>query len=269
MILVASPSKPFQFTPKATPRRKVVIADYTAEIDALYTAVEQSSQGDIKPPMTWDLKGITDFVRATVRNVVETDTTEDELEDDVDIFQSGADRYVHFHLNHNPANAYGTRKNSLSATWIRNSILLALRKTGPLSSSSIRALPIDLVFNFPSVSTLSAFLFGVTLLVPQNQGVQVKDEEEDDEVLDTSWTTELGKVGQTIVKLRKSRKGEPPLIVIHGAGGTIHAFGPLQEKFRSALWVIQVTPDVPLTSLEAQTTFYYQKIKVNEIRLSI
>lgn len=47
-----------------------------------------------------------------------------------------------------------------------------------------------------------------------------------------------------------------------GAGGTVHAFGPLQEKFRSALWVIQVTPDTPLTSLVEQTSFYYRKIKV-------
>lgn len=47
---------------------------------------------------------------------------------------------------------------------------------------------------------------------------------------------ELGRVGETIVKLRD---GENPLIIIHGAGGTIHAFPPLQEKFRSGLWAIQ------------------------------
>ena len=265
MILVASPSKPFQFTPKGTPKRKVVIADYATEIEELYATVEQSSQTGVQPPAKWSLEGIKNFVRATVKNVVET---EEEFLDEDDIFQNGADRYALSLL------CVSVRRKpvlsmflgcSLSATWIRNSILLALRKTGPLSSRGIRALPIDFVFTFPSISTLSAFLFGVTLTAEQNQETQSGDkvdDEEDDEVIDTKWTTELGKVGQTIVKLRKSRKGEPPLIVIHGAGGTVHAFGPLQEKFRSALWVIQVTPDVPLTSLEAQTAFYFEKIKV-------
>lgn len=105
---------------------------------------------------------------------------------------------------------------SLSATWIRNSILLALRKSSPLPSASIRALPIDFVFNFPSIANLSAFIFGVVFMA---QNSTPSSEPEAPEEADTAeqtfqWPT-LGQVGQTIIKLREG-SGEPPLIVIHG-----------------------------------------------------
>ncbi|KAK0460012.1 Alpha/Beta hydrolase protein [Desarmillaria tabescens] len=75
-----------------------------------------------------------------------------------------------------------------------------------------------------------------------------------------SWP-ELSRAGQTIVKLRDGNAMDIPLIIIHGGGGAIHAFGPLQRKFRSALWALQVTPDTPLTTVEDQANFYYDKIK--------
>ncbi|PBK67233.1 hypothetical protein ARMSODRAFT_915557 [Armillaria solidipes] len=75
-----------------------------------------------------------------------------------------------------------------------------------------------------------------------------------------SWP-ELSRAGQTIVKLRDGHAGEIPLIIIHGGGGAVHAFGPLQRKFRSALWALQVTPDTPLTTVEEQANFYFYKIK--------
>jgi pimeloyl-ACP methyl ester carboxylesterase len=68
------------------------------------------------------------------------------------------------------------------------------------------------------------------------------------------------KPGHSIVKLREGN-GEPPLILLHGGGGGVHAFGPLKSKFRSALWAIQVTPDTPLDNLESQAQFYVKKIK--------
>jgi hypothetical protein len=51
------------------------------------------------------------------------------------------------------------------------------------------------------------------------------------------------------------------------AGSAIH-FKPLQEKFRSALWAIQVTPDTPVSSFQEQAAFYYQKIKVCNILIA-
>ncbi|KAG9225434.1 hypothetical protein CCMSSC00406_0002937 [Pleurotus cornucopiae] len=67
----------------------------------------------------------------------------------------------------------------------------------------------------------------------------------------TSSDASAAKSSQTIVKLRDG-SGELPLIVLHGGGGTIHAFGPLKNKFRSALWAIQVTPETPMVTLVGQ-----------------
>ncbi|KDQ18683.1 hypothetical protein BOTBODRAFT_154644 [Botryobasidium botryosum FD-172 SS1] len=70
---------------------------------------------------------------------------------------------------------------------------------------------------------------------------------------------ELGRAGETIVKLRD---GEGiPFIIIHGAGGTLHGFEPLQEKFRTPLWAIQQTPDAPTDSLQSLSAHYYECIK--------
>lgn len=48
---------------------------------------------------------------------------------------------------------------SLQATWIRNSILHALRAT---SKSSTREIPINFVYNNPTVSRLASFVYAVT-----------------------------------------------------------------------------------------------------------
>lgn len=81
----------------------------------------------------------------------------------------------------------------------------------------------------------------------------------DDEIFDWGALSTTS----TIVKLRVG-KGEPPLIVIHGVAGSVIHFRPFQEKFSSALWAIQVTPDTPLASFQEQAAFYYQKIKVRQ-----
>lgn len=75
---------------------------------------------------------------------------------------------------------------------------------------------------------------------------------------DFNWM-ELHKPGETLVKLRDL--AGVPLILIHGANGTILPFKALQEHYDSALWAIQSTPDVPFNSVEATAGFYYQEIK--------
>lgn len=87
------------------------------------------------------------------------------------------------------------------------------------------------------------------------------DDDGDDEIFDWGALSTTS----TIVKLRVG-KGEPPLIVIHGVAGSVIHFKPFQEKFRSALWAIQVTPDTPLTSFREQAAFYYQKIKARQFQ---
>ncbi|KAF9466964.1 polyketide synthase [Collybia nuda] len=73
-----------------------------------------------------------------------------------------------------------------------------------------------------------------------------------------SWD-ELNQSGQTVVKLVD---GEGcPLILIHGVGGSIVPFIPLQQRFTTPLWAIQTTPEVPIDSIEKMAEFYFLRIK--------
>ena len=89
MILVTSPTKPLQFNVKGLPRRKIILKEYHAEIEACYKQVEDSAQADVPSPHTWDTAGISGFVRAVVGH-----TMRQRIPDDADIFRSGCDRCV-------------------------------------------------------------------------------------------------------------------------------------------------------------------------------
>ena len=89
MIIVADPAKPFEYTPKGTPRRHVVIKAYDAEIKALYEAIADSSQTDIPAPETWTEDATLVFVRTVVEKVMKRQLAKDD-----DIFQEGCDRCV-------------------------------------------------------------------------------------------------------------------------------------------------------------------------------
>ncbi|PBK92571.1 hypothetical protein ARMGADRAFT_1080627 [Armillaria gallica] len=133
MILVADKSKPFEFTPKGTPRRQVVLNAYSAEIDAAYEAVKQSSQTHLAAPVQWELSNSLHFVREAVEKIL-TNT----VEDNDDLFQNGCD--------------------SLQATWIRNTILHALRST---SKINIHDVPHNFVYANPTIHLLSEYLVKV------------------------------------------------------------------------------------------------------------
>jgi hypothetical protein len=89
MVLVASPSKPFTYTGKGTPRRQAILNDYRPEIEALYAAVDESAQPQVPLPTNWSNNNALEFVRATVSNVMNKC-----MEDEDDFFQHGCDRYA-------------------------------------------------------------------------------------------------------------------------------------------------------------------------------
>jgi hypothetical protein len=91
MILVASPSKPFQYTSKGSIRRQVTLDLYTAEIEAVYASVEESTQTDIAAPVEWTPELARDFVRKVVHSVLNTPVSDQD-----DFFQHGCDRCVTF-----------------------------------------------------------------------------------------------------------------------------------------------------------------------------
>ena len=93
MILVSSPRKPFTLTAKLAVRRQAVIANYEQEIDALYDAVNETSQVVKHFPKEWTKESSLEFARNLIGNILK-----DPVEDDNDIFQRSCDRSAHVPL---------------------------------------------------------------------------------------------------------------------------------------------------------------------------
>ncbi|KIM78762.1 hypothetical protein PILCRDRAFT_10982 [Piloderma croceum F 1598] len=129
MVLAASPSKPFTYTAKGTPRRQAILNDYKTEIEALYATVDETAQPQVPLPPNWSDSNALEFVRATVSNVMNQD-----IEDEDDFFQHGCD--------------------SLQATWIRNTLLQAMRSS---TQSNTRSVPMNVIYENPTISALAAF----------------------------------------------------------------------------------------------------------------
>ena len=87
MIIVTSPGKPFSYNIKGYPRRTWILKDYQEEIAALYKAVEESAQGDVGTPATWDHENTRTFLRTVVERVLKKS-----ISDDADFFRNGCDR---------------------------------------------------------------------------------------------------------------------------------------------------------------------------------
>ncbi|KAI8996240.1 acetyl-CoA synthetase-like protein [Trametes punicea] len=134
MITVTKPGKPFQYTAKGTPRRHVSLADYAEEIDELYARVEESSQVGVPPPSSWTGEAVLEYVRSVVKKVLRSSNVGDED----DLFQQGCD--------------------SLQATWIRNTILHAIRTTTKIPAYEV---PINFIYANPTIASLGAFLTGL------------------------------------------------------------------------------------------------------------
>lgn len=90
MILVVSPSKPFDYTSKSTARRQTIINNYEPEIEALYQSVAETSQVDVELPAAWNMEQTLPFVRKLVHQVLGSASSS--LGDDDDLFQHGSDR---------------------------------------------------------------------------------------------------------------------------------------------------------------------------------
>ncbi|KAG6837399.1 putative NRPS-like protein biosynthetic cluster [Arthromyces matolae] len=133
MILATAPSKPFQYTPKGTPRRHVVLDLYEEEINALYQAVESSSRIVIPAPKYFDELTSLGFVRRVITSIL----TNRSLNDHDDFFLNGCD--------------------SLQASRIRTTILHSLRQ----SQVSIYNLHANFVYLNPSMAQLAQYLVSV------------------------------------------------------------------------------------------------------------
>ena len=88
MILVSKKEKPFAYSTKGTPRRKVIITDYQAEIEELYQTVEDVAIIGFDSPATWSPEASRAYIRGVVLGVMMTT-----LGDDDDLFLYGCDRF--------------------------------------------------------------------------------------------------------------------------------------------------------------------------------
>ncbi len=101
---------------------------------------------------------------------------------------------------------------SLAATSIRNSLLRAMHQSKSVPLATIRLLPQNFVFEFPTIIALSAFIRGFVIGSFKVPSAAELEEDKDGYL---SADTPLPMSGQTVVKLLTGN-GEPPLIMIHG-----------------------------------------------------
>ncbi|KAF5351512.1 hypothetical protein D9758_007194 [Tetrapyrgos nigripes] len=132
MILVTHPDKPFQRTPKGSPKRNAVLKDYAEEIEAAYTAFDESSQTQFDPPKSWNAEDCISFIHVAFQSIMKGDS---ELGDEDDIFQRGCD--------------------SLQVTWIRNTVLHALKFNDQVN---IREIPQNFVYAYPTARQLGKYM---------------------------------------------------------------------------------------------------------------
>lgn len=155
MIILANPTKPFEYTPKGTPRRHAIIPAYSDEIAAIYKAVDESSQTELTPPGSWDAKSVHAFVRKVVDKVLV-----ESVADNDDLFQHGCDRCVLSHfpdlVTHINTAIHVRDVDSLQATWIRNSILYALRHSSETAAAN--EISPGFVYTHPSVGAMTSIV---------------------------------------------------------------------------------------------------------------
>ncbi|GJJ05927.1 putative NRPS-like protein biosynthetic cluster [Clathrus columnatus] len=140
MILIASSPQPFTYTVKETSKKGVILALYADKIDALYKDAEESVHAEIPVPLGthpdggWTEEESREFVSKVIHTVLRLDGKA--LGGTDDIFEFGCD--------------------SLQATYIRNTLLHALRQVAPLPN--IRNLPSSFVYQSPTISALSQLI---------------------------------------------------------------------------------------------------------------
>ncbi|KAJ7770524.1 hypothetical protein B0H16DRAFT_1515748 [Mycena metata] len=241
MIIISSASKPFQMTPKGTLRRSAILTDYTQEVEDAYTDFDKAtlSSAAVGGINEISMKATLEIVRGHVHANIRPG-----ISDHQDIFEAGGD--------------------SLLAARIRNGITHSLREsTIKLSDIAVQSLPQNVVFAFPNIMILSAFIYG--LIVRDTQSPQ-RDELENSP-FNSVPASILDQKDHTVVRLREPSSAlEPPLILVHGGSGHVFAFAYMQAHFKTGLWAIQVTEETPRTSFIAQTDFYYRKIKESQPR---
>ncbi|TCD65176.1 putative NRPS-like protein biosynthetic cluster [Steccherinum ochraceum] len=156
MIIVTDPSKPMPRAGKGTVQRKQTLKVYAKEVDQLYETVEQSvGDNGIPPPETWTLEIVEKWLFEHAQAIM-TDGG-NKLSPSVDLFDTGFD--------------------SLSATYLRNRIIGALRSAkDPEVRAAAQHVPQELIFNNPTLVKLAAAV--INLIHPDSSSSVPKSQQE-------------------------------------------------------------------------------------------
>ncbi|XP_006463297.1 hypothetical protein AGABI2DRAFT_120116 [Agaricus bisporus var. bisporus H97] len=168
MIITTNSNKPLEFTPKGTPRRQVCLKIYEKEIEAIYEAVKDSSQTDIPVPEVWTVENAMEFVDRTIKRVMKYPIAADQ-----DIFLQGCD--------------------SLQTTWIRNSLLRAIRLSK--NKANVHQIPPNFVYAHPSIQELGGYFWKVLTdnhdTSEESHATQIETRRLEMESLVTRYTAEI------------------------------------------------------------------------------
>ncbi|EJT96916.1 acetyl-CoA synthetase-like protein [Dacryopinax primogenitus] len=143
-ILIIDPrKKTFLRTPKGSLSRNASLKLFAEEIEGLYSVAEQPTKAEwAKPPNAWDESAIHEFVSRVVNAVIgQKRQPPSSIAESHDLFEQGCD--------------------SLQATYVRAAITNALRhasKSSGKSNIAATSVPHNLVYKFPTVKSLVAYL---------------------------------------------------------------------------------------------------------------
>ncbi|KII90242.1 hypothetical protein PLICRDRAFT_40443 [Plicaturopsis crispa FD-325 SS-3] len=150
MIIVTTPGKPLPRTPKGTVQRKIALKEYESEITALYDTIDAASTsgGAVEPPLTWSADHVERFLVEQSRDIHEGR----EISSETDLFGQGFD--------------------SLSATFLRNRIISALRRSqDPSTQRAVGLVTQNIVFANPTIKQLAEHLASLVAYPGSGDGV--------------------------------------------------------------------------------------------------
>ncbi|TCD65346.1 putative NRPS-like protein biosynthetic cluster [Steccherinum ochraceum] len=176
LILVSDPKKPLPRASKSTIQKKMALKLYEEEVENLYDVVQASTDASgIDPPTSWSAEALEAWLSAHATAINEGQ----EPSSSVDLFQQGFD--------------------SLSATYLRNRILGALRASDdPAVREAAHKVPDDIIFANPTIQWLAGVLSSLVSGDNAYSAMSVPDQVEG---LITKYSANMPKfAGKTAVK---------------------------------------------------------------------
>ncbi|KAF8998099.1 hypothetical protein BDQ17DRAFT_1428605 [Cyathus striatus] len=248
MIIIASPNRPFEYTDKGYPKCHSILREYDDEIHKLYSKANSEVSTDDFSVSISDCSDL-DMIKYFICVIVSS-TLSQTIEDDDDIFSSGAD--------------------NLCAMLIRNTIICTLSGNQPPSKTEKTHLFLspDLLLAYPTINSLSSYIFNLPLWLRFKELSSAWDKKDITPEMEPKlpvWNKLLDnmRAPSGMVKF-KDGIGEIPLILIPDITGSSGIFKlQCQEMYKSAVWSVDIMQEPPtkFDSVHHLTSFYLKQVK--------